>query len=105
MYYINVRMCSKISPYKANTPPKGWGQFPFIVLTHHQPGKVRYNSYMYITEHSARCALKKMILLSSITTPQDVHKRLVLQVYLGSDTLEFSAIASYIGKNSLLLGY
>jgi len=33
-----------------------------------------------------------MILLSSITTPQDAHKRLVLQVYVGSDTLEFSAI-------------
>ena len=29
---------------------------------------------------------------SSITTPQDAHKRWVLQVYLGSNTLEFSAI-------------
>ena len=26
------------------------------------------------------------------TTPQDAHKRLVLQVYLGLNTLEFSAI-------------
>ena len=26
------------------------------------------------------------------TAPQDAHKRLVLQVYLGSNTLEFSAI-------------
>ena len=32
------------------------------------------------------------LLASSITTPQDAHKRLVLQVYLGSNTLEFSAI-------------
>ena len=31
-------------------------------------------------------------LCMTITAPQDVHKRLVLQVYLGSNTLEFSAI-------------
>ena len=31
-------------------------------------------------------------LSSSITTPQDAHKRLVLQVYLGPNVLEFSAI-------------
>ena len=29
---------------------------------------------------------------SKVTAPQDAHGRLVLQVYLGSDTLEFSAI-------------
>ena len=29
---------------------------------------------------------------SKVTTPQDAHGRLVLQVYLGSHTLEFSAI-------------
>ena len=29
---------------------------------------------------------------TSITAPQNAHKSLVLQVYLGSDTLEFSAI-------------
>ena len=33
-------------------------------------------------------------LISSITAPQDAHKRLVLQVYLGSITFEFSAICS-----------
>ena len=27
-----------------------------------------------------------------LTAPQDAHKRLVLQVYFGSNTLEFSAI-------------
>ena len=32
------------------------------------------------------------LLASSITTPQDAHKRLVLQVYLDLNTLEFSAI-------------
>ena len=32
------------------------------------------------------------LILSSITAPQDAHKRLVLQVYLGLNTLEFSAI-------------
>ena len=29
---------------------------------------------------------------SKVTSPQDAHKRLVLQVYLDSNTLEFSAI-------------
>ena len=29
---------------------------------------------------------------SKVTTPQDAHWRLVLQFYLGSNTLEFSAI-------------
>ena len=33
-----------------------------------------------------------MISTSKVTTPQDAHRRLVLQVYLGSNTLEFSAI-------------
>ena len=31
--------------------------------------------------------------VTSITAPQDAHTRLVLQVYLGSNTLEFSAIS------------
>ena len=30
------------------------------------------------------------IYTSKVTAPQDAHKRLVLQVYLGSNTLEFS---------------
>ena len=29
---------------------------------------------------------------NKVTAPQDAHGRLVLQVYLGSNTLEFSAI-------------
>ena len=29
---------------------------------------------------------------SKVTTPQDAHRRLVLQVFLGSNTLELSAI-------------
>ena len=33
-------------------------------------------------------------IVSSLTASQDAHKRLVLQVYLGSNTLEFSAIRS-----------
>ena len=33
--------------------------------------------------------------IMSITAPQDAHKRLVMQVYLGSNTLEFSAIRRY----------
>ena len=31
---------------------------------------------------------------SKVTAPQDAHRRLVLQVYLGLNTLEFSAIRS-----------
>ena len=31
-------------------------------------------------------------IISSITAPQDAHKRIVLQVYHGLNTLEFSAI-------------
>jgi len=34
----------------------------------------------------------EFIFQASITTPQDAHMRLVLQVYLGLNTLEFSAI-------------
>ena len=37
------------------------------------------------------CRFKIDISLS-ITTPQEAHKRLVLKVYLGLNTLEFSAI-------------
>ena len=40
--------------------------------------------------------LEKSIIIhlstSKVTAPQDAHRRLVLQVYLGSNTLEFSAI-------------
>ena len=32
------------------------------------------------------------IYMSKVTAPQDAHRRLVLQVYLGLNTLEFSAI-------------
>ena len=36
--------------------------------------------------------IRKQTFSSSITAPQDAHKRLVLQVYLGSNTLEFNEI-------------
>ena len=36
--------------------------------------------------------MNRIGLPSKITAPQDAHRRLVLQVYLGSNTLEFSAI-------------
>ena len=32
------------------------------------------------------------LLTNKVTAPQDAHGRLVLQVYLGSNTLKFSAI-------------
>ena len=38
-----------------------------------------------------------LILITNITTPQDARKRLVLQVYLGSNTLEFSAMQLAVG--------
>ena len=34
--------------------------------------------------------------ITSITAPQDAHTRLVLQVYFGSNTLEFSAICTQV---------
>ena len=33
-----------------------------------------------------------LLYTSKVTAPQDAHRRLALQVYLGSKTLEFSAI-------------
>ena len=44
---------------------------------------------------------KKKVLLTSKTAPQDAHMRLMLQVYLGSNTSELSAIR----KSSLLLSH
>ena len=41
----------------------------------------------------------RLVLISSIATPQDAHKCLVLQVYLGSNTLEFSAIFTHVGRS------
>ena len=38
------------------------------------------------------CSILFVICTSKVTAPQDAHRRLVLQVYLGSNTLEFSAI-------------
>ena len=42
---------------------------------------------------NASCGLCIILVISSkVTAPQDAHRRLVLQVYLGSNTSEFSAI-------------
>ena len=58
-----------------------------------------------LTNHRDSCRLNtyiqesntlSTIILSKVTAPQDAHKRLVLQVYLGSNTLEFSAIRRFI---------
>ena len=43
-----------------------------------------------------------LVRLSKVTTPQDACRRLVLQVYLGSNTLEFSAIDTWV--KCLLVG-
>ena len=40
----------------------------------------------------SRKLIKAALTPSKVTAPQDTHRRLVLQVYLGSKTLEFSAI-------------
>ena len=39
-----------------------------------------------------RMRIPSIICVSSIPTPQDAHKRIVLQVYHGLNALEFSAI-------------
>ena len=40
------------------------------------------------------CSHYLLLITSKVTTPQDAHKRIVLQVFLGSNTLEFSGIGS-----------
>ena len=37
-------------------------------------------------------AYRFLLVTSKVTAPQDAHRRLVLQVYLGSNTLELSSI-------------
>ena len=49
--------------------------------------KIGSNVYENVTVSSAL-----YICMSKVTAPQDAHGRLVLQVYLGSNTLEFSGI-------------
>ena len=51
----------------------------------------------------ARLLRVQMSYTSSITTPKDAHKRLVLQVYLGSNTsrLEFSTIKTLPSREEL----
>ena len=52
----------------------------------------------------------KCYCITSITAPQDAHRRSLVQVYLGSNTLEFSAIRTeklvgFRKQSSLLLYY
>ena len=44
------------------------------------------------------CSTFFFFFLSKVTTPKDAHERLVLQVYLALNALEFSAICMYVGK-------
>ena len=52
------------------------------------------NSDWMSNASSGLCIILGYIILYyiKVTAPQDAHRRLVLQVYLGSNTLEFSAI-------------
>ena len=50
------------------------------------------NSDWMSNASSGLCIILVYIISSKVTAPQDAQKRLVLQVYLGSNTLEFSAI-------------
>ena len=54
--------------------------------------KISSNVYENVTVSSALC-----ICISKVTAPQDAHGRLVLQVYLGSNTSEFIG-RLYVGK-------
>ena len=53
--------------------------------------RLRCNAGIYILK-STLYHFFWTLYISSITAPQDVHKRIVLQVYHGLNTLEFSAI-------------
>ena len=50
------------------------------------------NSDLMSNASSGLCIILVTLVTSKVTAPQDAHRRLVLQVYLDSNTLEFSAI-------------
>ena len=51
-----------------------------------------YTCMFLLCMKTSSSEIKSLLLPSKVTTPQDADKRLVLQVYLGSNTSEFSAI-------------
>ena len=53
---------------------------------------ILYQWYIINAKFSCPKSLQTINYSSKVTTPQDAHGRLVLQVYFGSSTLEFSAI-------------
>ena len=69
--------------------------FPFIQFSWPVKKKITYiNKYTYF-----------LLKITSLITPQEAHKRLVLQVYLGSNTLELSATKALLAlakQHSLL---
>ena len=60
-----------------------WGKFTMPLMN--------INSDWMFNASSSLC-INYIIYTSKVTTPQGAHRSLVLQVYLGSNTLEFSAI-------------
>ena len=50
------------------------------------------NSDLMSNASSGLCIILVTLVTSKVTAPQDAHRRLVLQVDLDSNTLEFSAI-------------
>ena len=61
-----------------------WGRCSVALTNMHTDLKFNSSSGLYI----------KSFIYTSITTPQDAHTRLVLQVYLGLNTIEFKKFAA-----------
>ena len=57
-----------------------------VLPVSHAANLTKYNSNLLMQ------VFKTVYVIISITAPQDAYNSLVLQVYLGSNTLEFSAI-------------
>ena len=70
----------------ASFPGLSWSQFLMLQTTKNwgqgRPGN----------EANLKCIMNVACEIIVTTCLQDAHKRLVLQVYLGSNTLEFSAV-------------
>ena len=49
-----------------------------------------FNDGSHHPQHYTPIVHEKWFITSKITAPQDAHRKLVLQVYLGSNTSEFS---------------
>ena len=66
---------------------------PFLSITNYSSYfEVKVKVQLLCLNSNCYVVITFGISMSKVTAPQDAHKRLVLQVYLGSNTLELRAI-------------